>query len=71
MNNLTEVYLMGLGVGENYVRCLVMSMGLGGAKKCAGSFKVIILRGKRASYKEETSFYGLTLLYTMKGVLTL
>ena len=59
MNNLTEIHLMGLGVGENYARCLVISIGLGGAK-CAESFKVIILRGKRASYKEETSFYRLS-----------
>ena len=33
MNNLAEVCLVGLGVEGNYVRCLVISMGLGGAKQ--------------------------------------
>ena len=36
MNNLTEVCLMGLGVGGNYKRCIVivvMSMRLGGTKR--------------------------------------
>ena len=49
MNNLAEVCAVGLGVGRNYVRCLlilVVSMGLGGAKSCGGGFKVIILRGR-------------------------
>ena len=47
MNNLADVCLRGLGVGGNYVRCLVIaviSMGFGGAKRCGGDFKVIILR---------------------------
>ena len=29
MNNLPDVFLMGLGVEGSYVRCLVISMGLG------------------------------------------
>ena len=45
MNNLAKVWVVGLGVGENYAKGLVISMELGGAKKCGGSFKVIILRG--------------------------
>ena len=47
MNNLAEVCFRELGVGENYVRCLVttvISIGFGGAKSCGGDFKVIILR---------------------------
>ena len=43
MNNLAEVCPVGLG-GGNYIRWLVISMGLGGAKVWGG-FKVIILRG--------------------------
>ena len=34
MNNLAKVCLVELGVGGNYVGCLVISMGLGGAKRC-------------------------------------
>ena len=47
MNNLAEVCLTGLGVVENLVRCLIISMGLGGEKRCCGDFKVIILREAR------------------------
>ena len=75
MNNLAEVCLVGLGVGGNYIRCLVISMGLGGAKRCGGGFKVIILRetGEWGKPKRGTRLYGgeLTPLYTMKGVLTM
>ena len=39
MNNLEEVSLVGLGVGGNYLRHLVISMGLGGAKRCMGGFE--------------------------------
>ena len=49
MNNLADVCLVGLRVRGNYVRCLVItviSMELGGAKKCEGGFKVISSRGK-------------------------
>ena len=38
MNNLPDVFLMGLGVEGSYVRCLVISMGLGGASRCEGGF---------------------------------
>ena len=75
MNDLAEVCLVGLGVGANYVRFLVIvviPMRLGGAKRCGKGFKVIILsvasgvgRGKWASHKEGTSFYkGSRPLYT-------
>ena len=40
--NLAEVCLMELGLGGNYVRCLVIvviSMGLGGAKTLGGGFR--------------------------------
>ena len=58
MNNLAEVCLVGLGVGGNYVKCPDMSIGLGGAMRCGGDFKVIILREARkgASHKEGSSF---------------
>ena len=42
MNNLAEVCLVGLRVGGNYVRCLVVvviTMRFGGAKRCEGSLK--------------------------------
>ena len=75
MKNLAEVCFVVLG---NYVRCLVIvviSVGLGEAKRCGGDFNVIILRWERkgASHKEGTSFMGgeLTPLYTMKGLLTM
>ena len=58
MNSLAEACLVGLGVGGNYVRCVVIaviSMGIGGAKRYGEAFKVKILRG--ASHKEEISFY--------------
>ena len=61
MNNLAEVCLSELGIGGNYVRYLVISMELGGPKRCWGGFKVIIWRerkGKGASYKNGTCFYG-------------
>ena len=45
MYNLTELCLTGLGLGRNYVKWFVISMGLGGAKRCGGGFKVIILTG--------------------------
>ena len=75
MNNLAEVCLVGLGVGANYVRFLVIvviPMRLGGAKRCGEGFKVIILsvasgvgRGKWANHKEGASFYkGSRPLYT-------
>ena len=53
MNNLGEVCLVGLGVGGNYARYLVLSVGLGGAKSCGGGFKVIIFMGwtKGTSHK--------------------
>ena len=37
MNNLAQVFLVGLGLGENFVKCrltVVISKGLGGAKRC-------------------------------------
>ena len=40
MNNLTEVCFVGIGVGENYVWCLFISMGLGKAKRCVGGLKL-------------------------------
>ena len=59
MYNLSELCLMGLRLGGNYVKWFVISMGLGGAKRCGGGFKVIILTGwGKASHKEGTSFYG-------------
>ena len=58
MNNLAEICLLGLGVAGNYARCLVISIGRGRAKRCGRGFKVIILMGKGARHKEETSFYG-------------
>ena len=42
MTNLAEVCLVGLRVGGNYVRCLVVvviTMRFGGAKRCEGSLK--------------------------------
>ena len=48
MNSLAEVCFLGLGVGGNYIRSVVIvviSMRLGGAKRCGGDLKVIILRG--------------------------
>ena len=59
MNNLAEVCFVGLGVGGNYVRCrviVVISVGLGGAKRCGGDFKVIILVGVWARHKEGPVF---------------
>ena len=44
LNNLAEVCLSELGIGGNYVRYLVISMELGGPKRCWGGFKVIIWR---------------------------
>ena len=40
--NLAEVFLKEIGVGGNYVRCLVIvviSLGLGGAKTLGGGFR--------------------------------
>ena len=45
MNNLSEVFLLGLRVGGNYVRCLVISIGLGGASRSGRGLKLIILMG--------------------------
>ena len=53
MNNLVEVCLVGLGIGGNYARCPVISMGLGGAKRCGGGFKATILRGTREAGKPQ------------------
>ena len=56
MNNLAEVCFVGLGVGGIYVRCLVIvviSVGLGGAKRYGGDFKVIILSGEEESHKNQ------------------
>ena len=56
MNNLAEVCFVGLGVGGIYVRCLVIvviSVELGGAKRCGGDFKVIILSGEGESHKNQ------------------
>ena len=47
MNKLAEVCFVGLGERGNYVRCLVISIGFGGAMRFGGDFKVIILRGGR------------------------
>ena len=61
MSNLTEVFLVGLEVGGNYVKCLVIviiSVGLGGAKRCGENFKVITLRRGGTNHKEGTSLYG-------------
>ena len=52
---------MGLEVGGNYVKCLVIviiSVGLGGAKRCGENFKVITLRRGGTNQKEGTSLYG-------------
>ena len=52
---------MGLEVGGNYVKCLVIviiSVGLGGAKRCGKNFKVITLRRGGTNHKEGTSLYG-------------
>ena len=62
MNHLAEVCFVGIGVGGNYVRCLVtvvIPVGLGGAKNRGGDFNVTILNRERegASHKEMTSFY--------------
>lgn len=53
---------MELGVRGNSVSCLVIvaiSMNLGGAKRCRGSFKVINLResGKGASQKVRSIYH--------------
>ena len=45
MNNLPEVFLLGLRVGGNYVRCLVISIRLGGASRSGRGLKLIILMG--------------------------
>ena len=63
MNDLAEVCLVGLGVGANYVRFLVIvviPMRLGGAKRCGEGFKIIFLREQwnRVTHKVATSFYG-------------
>ena len=62
-------------VGKNYVSCIivVISIGLGGAKRCGRGLKVKFEGGKGASHKEGTSFYWgeLSPVYTMKGVLTM
>ena len=75
MNNLVEVCLVGLGVGGEYVRCLIISMGVGGTKRCGGGFKVIIMRRKGQGGKPQRGdqiLWGkLTPLYTKKGVLTM
>ena len=76
MNNLVEVCLVGLGIGGNHARCPVISTGLGGAKRCGGAFKAIILRGTREAGKPQRGdqfLWGgeLTPVYTMKGVLTM
>ena len=42
MNNLAEVCVVGLGIGGNYERCLVIgviSIGLRGAKRCRRGLK--------------------------------
>ena len=47
MNNLAEICFVGVGVRENYGRCIVIFVifvQLGGAKRCGGDFKAIILR---------------------------
>ena len=47
MDNLAEVFLVGLGVRKNYIQCLVkiiIYMELGGVKRYGGDFKVIILK---------------------------
>ena len=49
INNLAEICFDGLGVGGNYIRCLIISKRLGEAKRCGGDFKVIIFRGQRKS----------------------
>ena len=62
VNDLAEFCLVELGVKGNPVSCLVtvvISMNLGGAKRCRGSFKIIILResGKRASQKVRSIYH--------------
>ena len=58
MNNLGEVCLVKIGIGGTYLRCLVISTGLGGEKMCVGGFKVLILKDQRkGSHKEETSLF--------------
>ena len=59
MNNLGEVCLVEIGVGGTYLRCLVISTGLGGEKTCVGGFKVLILKDQRKeeSHKQETSLF--------------
>ena len=87
MNNLAEVCLVGLRVGGNYVRCLVVvviTMRFGGAKRCEGSLKSSFCvcvcvcvgggggGGGGTSHKEGLVFMGeLIPLYTMKEVLTM
>ena len=65
MNNLAEVCLVGLRVGGNYVRCLVVvviTMRFGGAKRCEGSLKssfcVCVCVCVSHEPQRGTSFYG-------------
>ena len=78
MNNLAVVCLVRLGVGGNYKRCLVIvirSMGLGEAKRCGGTFKVVNLRGVGEGgnpQRDDHILLGkLTTLYSMKGLPTM
>ena len=63
VNDLSENCSLGLGLGGNYLRCLaitVISVGLGGAKKCGGDFKVIIVRiweGRATKRNQVLRFY--------------
>ena len=59
INNLGDVCLVEIGVGGTYLRCLVISTGLGGEKMCVGGFKVLILKDQRKeeSHQEETSLF--------------
>ena len=78
MNNLAEVYFVGLGVRGNHVRypvTVVIPVGLGGAKTRGGDSKATILsrESEGASHKQMKSFlWGeLTPLYTMREVITM
>ena len=76
MNSVTQVSLVGLGIGGNYVKCVaidVISMGLGWVKRDGESLKVIILfvRGEesgKAQRGNQFLFGELTPLHIMKGV---
>ena len=52
MNNLTKVCFV------RYLVIVVVSMGLGGAKRCGGDFKVIILTGRGQATKRGQIFMG-------------